>query len=288
MENIEHIRDEIWLRECDMTDPNATESLVKWAKPNIVFHLAAQSFVGGSWDNAASTIRTNIYCQLNLLEAIRKLKMDVVVIIAGSSEEYGIVTPEECPIRETAELKPTSPYGLSKVAQDLMGRQYYESYGMRIIRCRAFNHEGPRRGEQFVISNFAKQIVEIENGMKEPVIDVGNLDSERDFTDVRDVIRAYWLLAEKGDPGDVYNICSGISVKIKDVLQSLIKQSAYNGNIDIKPDESRMRPSDIPFLRGSNEKIAGKIKWNPVIQIDETWQNMMAYWRLKIKSKKRS
>ncbi|HXG01808.1 MAG TPA: GDP-mannose 4,6-dehydratase, partial [Candidatus Binatia bacterium] len=217
-----------------------------------------------------------------LLEAVRARKLDCVIQIAGSSEEYGLVHESECPIRETNPLRPLSPYAVSKVAQDLLGYQYFKSYGLRVIRTRAFNHTGPRRGEVFATSNFAKQIVEIERGLRPPFISVGNLESRRDFTDVRDVVRGYWVAAEKATPGEVYNLASGRAVSIAQVIEILLRQAGLHEDVKLVPDASRMRPSDVPLLVGDSAKLAGETGWRPKIPLPLTLRDLLDDWRVRI------
>lgn len=233
-----------------------------------------------SWVAPSETLMTNIVGQVNLLEVIRIEGIDCSVHIAGSSEEYGLVYPEEIPIKETNPLRPLSPYGVSKVAQDFLGFQYFKSYGLKIVRTRAFNHTGPRRGEVFVTSNFSKQIAEIEKGKKEPIIYVGNLEAVRDFTDVRDVVKAYHLALTKGEIGEVYNICSGEGYKIRevlDILRSLTKQK-----ITIKPDPQRMRPSDVELLVGDPSKFISKTGWKRTYSFQKTLEDLLNYWRERV------
>jgi GDP-4-dehydro-6-deoxy-D-mannose reductase len=280
LDNISHILNKIKLFECDIRDMTAVKYVINEVKPDYIFHLAAQSYVPFSWRAPSETLITNIIGELNIFEAVRELKIDPRIQIAGSSEEYGLVYPDEIPIKETNPLRPLSPYAVSKVAQDLLGYQYYKSYGLKIVRTRAFNHTGPRRGEVFVSSNFARQIVEIEKGMREPVIYVGNLEAVRDFLDVRDVVRGYYLSLEKGIPGEVYNIASGKGVKIKELLERLLQLA----NIDVRiiPDPSRMRPSDVELLVGSSEKFHSATGWKPEIPFDKTLKDLLDYWRAKI------
>ena len=195
-DNIEHIKDDIRLFEADVRDGHSLEKAVEESKPNYIFHLASQSFVPMSWRAPADTMETNAIGTIHLFEAIRKFAIDSSNLVAGSSEEYGMVYPNELPIKETNPLRPLSPYGVSKVTQDKLSYQYHQSYGLKIVLTRAFNHTGPRRGDVFVSSNFAKQIAQIERG-KEPIIYVGNLSAQRDFLDVRDVVRAYWFVSAK-------------------------------------------------------------------------------------------
>src|SRR5688500_14550069 len=197
------------LIESDLLDAFSVHKLISAVRPDRIFHLAAQSHVPTSWNSPSATLQDNILGQLNIFEAVRQAGIDPLIQIAGSSEEYGMVYPDEVPMKETNPLRPLSPYAVSKVAQEMLAYQYYQSYGVKSIVSRGFNHSGPRRGENFVDSSFARQIALIEKGAQEPVIHVGDLSSKRDFTDVRDMVRAYWLLLEKGKPGEVYNIGSG-------------------------------------------------------------------------------
>ena len=278
-DNIRHLEGKFRYVEFDMTDYGSTLNLIRQIRPDRIFHLAAQSFVPTSWIAPSETLNTNIIGELNIFDAVREADIDPVIQIACSSEEYGLVFPEETPIKETNPLRPLSPYGVSKVAQDMLGYQYWQSYRLRIIRTRAFNHTGPRRGEEFVSSAFAKQIAEIEKWDKEPVIKVGNLNAERDFTDVRDIVRGYWLATERGEPGDVYNICSGNHIRIKDVLGILLAQSPLKRKIRIEEDLGRMRPSDVPILYGDNTKFSKQTGWRPRIQFERTMKDLLDYWR---------
>ncbi|MEO0117482.1 MAG: GDP-mannose 4,6-dehydratase, partial [candidate division WOR-3 bacterium] len=225
-------------------------------------------------------LTTNIISQLNIFEAVRAENLDCRIQIAGSSEEYGMVYPNEVPIKETNPLRPLSPYGVSKVAQDLLGYQYFMSYGIKVVRTRAFNHEGPRRGEVFVTSNFCKQIAEIEKGKREPVVYVGNLEAVRDFTDVRDTVRAYYLVLLKGKPGEVYNICSGKGYKIKEILDIIISLSKVK--VEVKVDPERLRPSDVMLLLGDATKIQTELGWKPEIPIEKTLNDLLDYWRERV------
>ncbi|HEV8457285.1 MAG TPA: GDP-mannose 4,6-dehydratase [Methylomirabilota bacterium] len=277
-ENIEHLRSKITLIESDLRDLSSVRNLLESSSPDYVVHLAAQSFVGASWQTPAETLSTNIISQVNVLEAVRGLKMSPRFLAVGSSEEYGLVFEDELPIRETNPLRPLSPYAVSKVAQDMMGYQYFRSYGLPIIRTRAFNHEGPRRGEVFVTSNFAKQVAEIEAGLRDPVLFVGDLKPRRDYSDVRDVVRGYWLLLERGEPGEVYNLCSGRSWAIQQVLDFLLEQSTVKG-IGVKTDPTRLRPSDVMWLEGDASKIEKAVGWKVEIPFERTLRDLLGYWR---------
>lgn len=276
-ENILHLRDRLELIECDMRDASSVRAVIEQVRPDWVFHLAAQSFVPSSFTAPSESLSTNLIGQLNLFEAIRKSGLKCRVQIACSSEEYGLVHPDETPIRESNPLRPLSPYAISKVAQDLLGFQYHQSYGLDVVRTRGFNHTGPRRGPVFVCSDFAKQIVDIEMGRHEPVISVGNLDAARDFTDVRDMVAAYWLALDKCEPGSVYNICSGVGYTIRNVLDRLLALSDVK--IEVRLDPSRLRPSDVPLLVGDSSRFRERTGWRPRITFDDTLRDILNYWR---------
>ena len=280
-EHIDHVRDRLTLIQSDLRDSSSTRDLVERAAPDYIVHLAAQSFVAASWHTPAETLMTNAISQMHLFEAIRQLGSTARFLVIGSSEEYGLVEPDELPIRETNPLRPLSPYAVSKVTQDLMGFQYFKSYGLDIVRARAFNHSGPRRGADFATSSFAKQIVEIEAGLRKPVVEVGDLKPSRDFSDVRDVVRGYWDLLEGGTPGEVYNLCSGVDWSIERMLNFLLSRSTVRG-IDVRTDPARLRPSDVPVLRGSYEKIERAVGWRPRIPLEQTLDDLLEYWRRRL------
>ena len=242
-----------------------------------MFHLAAQSFVPTSWKLPVETFAINALGQINLFEALIDLKLNPKFQIAGSSEEYGKVYEHEVPMKETNYLRPLSPYAVSKVAQDLLGYQYHQSYGLKTVRTRGFNHTGPRRGDVFVTSNFAKQVAEIEKGLKPPVIHVGNLDAKRDFTDVRDMVRAYWLATEKCEDGDVYNIGSGTTYVMQDMLDMLLGMSTVKVKVEVDP--ARLRPSDVPILLADASKFVAATGWKPRIPFETTLRDLLNYWR---------
>jgi len=280
-ENIESIQQRINLSECDLRDATSVKQLLGRVRPDKIFHLAAQSFVPSSWNAPAESLTTNILGQLNIFEAVRELGIDPWIQIACSSEEYGLVYENELPIRESNPLRPLSPYAVSKVGQDYLGYQYFKSFGLKVVRTRGFNHDGPRRGDVFVSSNFAKQLVEIERGKKPPLIQVGNLDARRDFSDVRDMVRGYWLSLERCEPGEVYNICSGNAYSIQEVLNLLLKISGRE--VRIETDPARLRPSDVPVLVGDSSKFRAATGWEPQIPYEKTLADMLSYWREKIR-----
>ena len=285
-EHIDHLRDRITLVNSDLRDLSSVRSLLEQARADYIVHLAAQSFVGASWETPMETLLTNAVSQMNLFEAIRQLGASARFLVIGSSEEYGLVYPDELPIRETNPLRPLSPYAVSKVTQDLMGFQYWKSYGLDIVRTRAFNHTGPRRGDAFATSSFAKQIAEAEAGLREPVVLVGDLKPTRDFSDVRDIVRGYWALLERGTPGEVYNLCSGVDWSIERILNFLVSHSKLE-RVEVRPDPARLRPSDVPALRGSAEKIRHAVGWTPRIPLEQTLLDLLDYWRRQIARQQR-
>jgi GDP-4-dehydro-6-deoxy-D-mannose reductase len=280
MENILHIEDRIFLTEGDLKDMVSMKKCLAEVQPDRIFHLAAQSFVPTSWKCPAETFAINAVGQIHLFEAVLSLGISPRIHIAGSSEEYGHVNSDEVPMKETNPLRPLSPYAVSKVAQDLLGWQYFRSYGLDIVRTRGFNHTGPRRGEVFICSNFAKQIVEIERGKREPVIHVGNLEAKRDFTDVRDMVRAYWLSLEKGEQGKVYNLGTGKTYSMQEILDMLLDISQIDVKIEVDPD--RLRPSDVPVLLSDSSKFRKLTGWEPIIPFHQSLQDLLDYWRERI------
>jgi GDP-4-dehydro-6-deoxy-D-mannose reductase len=279
-ENVEHLGTKVRRVECDLRDAAAVRRALREVRPDRIFHLAAQSYVPTSWLIPGETLSGNVLGQVNLFEAMRDLELGARVHIAGSSEEYGLVLPNEVPIREESPLRPLSPYAVSKVAQDLLAYQYWRSYGLHVVRTRGFNHTGPRRGEVFVSSNFSRQIAEIEKGLREPVVRVGNLDSIRDFTDVRDMVRAYWLALERGAAGEVYNVCSGRGYSARQVLDILLGLSHVK--VEIQPDPARMRPSDVTLLVGDYSKFRSATGWEPTIPFEVTLTDLLEHWRKRV------
>jgi len=268
------------LIEGDLTDAVSMRRVVGAVLPDRIFHLAAQSFVPTSWNAPADTLETNIVGEVKLLEAVREAGINPLIHIAGSSEEYGLVHPDEVPIKETNPLRPLSPYAVSKVAQELLALQYHHSYGLRCIVTRAFNHEGPRRGHVFVTSSLARQIAEIEKGYKPPVIRVGDVTIERDWTDVRDMVRAYHLALEKCRPGEVYNIGRGEAMTVEAMLDLLLSMTKVP--VKIEQDPARMRPSDVRLLRCDCSKFKQETGWEPQIPFKTTLRDLLDYWRKRV------
>jgi GDP-mannose 4,6-dehydratase len=269
----------IKIYDCDLRDLGSLIRVFGEVKPDVIFHLAAQSFVTTSFNAPHDTLECNVGGTCNLLEAIRILKIDPVVHICSSSEVYGQVTKADLPIRETCPLRPVSPYAVSKVGEDMLGFMYWEAYKIRTIRTRMFTHSGPRRGEVFVDSFFSQQVARIELGLQEPVIRVGNLDSVRTFADVRDTVRAYWLLAQKCPPGEVYNIGGDITMTIREMLDLLLTMTTFNGKIEVRVDPALIRPADVTLQIPCPDKFKAATGWKPQIPYKQTLLDMLNYWR---------
>jgi GDP-4-dehydro-6-deoxy-D-mannose reductase len=272
--NIDHLRGRITLLECDLKAKERVEELIGAVRPDLIFHLAAQSFVTVSWEDPEETLKTNVLGTFNLLNAVREAGLHPLVEVVGSSAAYGLCTEEEMPLKETREFRPTSVYGVSKGAEDMLGHFYWRVYGMKIVRIRPFNMTGPRKTFD-ACSDFTKGVAEIERGM-ERVLKVGNLEAVRDFTDGRDAVRALWLLAEKGVSGEVYNLCSGKAYRLREVLEMLIALSGHRVEYRCVPE--KMRPYDDPIYVGDNSKLHA-LGWEPQIPMEETLADMLVYWR---------
>ena len=261
----------------DISDFASMRTAVAAVQPDRIFHLAAQSHVPTSWNAPADTLHLNVIGQVNLFEAMRAAGNDAVVQIAGSSEEYGLVHPHEVPMTEENPLRPLSPYAVSKVAQDKLAYQYFMSYGLKAIVTRGFNHCGPRQTENFIVASLGKQIADIEAGLQEPALLHGDLDSKRDLTDVRDIVRAYWRLLEVGRPGEAYNIGSGSCRAVREVLDGYL--ALTDVRIELRQDPARMRPSDVTLLWADDRKFRQISGWAPQIPFEQTLRDTLDYWR---------
>lgn len=281
-DNIRHILDSLTLEYGDLTDSHSIRKALEDHKPEIIFHLAAQSYVDASFIYPAATLEANVIGTCNLLETVKELKLsndyDPIVHVCSSSEVYGQVLGNEVPITEENPFRPASPYAVSKVAEDMLAYQYWLSWGVKTIRTRMFTHTGPRRGEVFAASSFARQIAAIEAGWSEPVLKVGNLESIRTFMDVRDAVRAYWLLVQHCPPGEVYNIGGSAVMTIREVLDKLLALS-MRCDIRVEVDPSRMRPSDVTLQIPSSEKFKKVTGWEPIVDFDDTLRDLLNYWR---------
>jgi GDP-4-dehydro-6-deoxy-D-mannose reductase len=274
---IQHLLPHITVHRGDLRNALWVSDVVQTVAPDIALHLAAWSDVGGSWQQPWTTYELNIQCQLHLLEALTRWQPHCRTLTISSNEVYGLVRPEDLPIDEDTPLRPNSPYGVSKIAQDMMGLQYWNSHRLPVIRVRSFNHLGPGQSADFAASAFARQIAEIEAGLRPPVVQVGNLSAERDFTDVRDVVRAYWLLATRGQPGECYNVGSGQPRSIQWLLATLIELSA--AHVEVELDPQRLRPSDVPCSYCDPRKLAAATGWQPQLDLRTTLLDLLNSWR---------
>ena len=284
-ENIKHLRDRLELYPAELSKLETVISILEQAKPDYIFHLAAQPLVSLSRRDPWGTLAINIRLQLNILEAVARLGSTALrqssgqarILVVGSSEEYGLVRPDELPIKETNPLRPTSPYAVSKVAQDMLGLQYHLSHQLFTVRVRSFNHIGPRQRLGFVAPDFASQIAQAEAGLREPVIQVGNLTPQRDFSDVRDVVRGYHLLITQGESGEVYNLGSEQAHSVREVLETLIAMARIP--IAVEQDPERLRPTNVPVIVADCTRIREQTGWRPTIPFEDSLQDVLDYWR---------
>lgn len=274
--NISNVRGKISLIKCDIRDRSAVERTVRKSNPDIIFHLAAQSRPDASWEDPVGTMDTNVMGTVYLFESIRRLKIDPKILVAGSSAEYGLIQKGEPPIKETHPLLPVSPYGVSKVAQNLQAYQYCKNFNMKAFRVRIFGATGPKKVGD-ACSDFSKQIVRIEQGKAEPVVRVGNLSVIRDLMDIRDTLDAFWAVLNRGKTGEVYNVCSSKPVKIGDMLKTLLAISGVEAKVEVDP--KKIRPTDEPVVVGDNGKIKRETGWRPKIPFKKTLEETLDYWR---------
>lgn len=277
LDNLKSIKDNVELHQIDLTDRDGVTRLLQQVKPDHVYHLAALASPADSFRNPVQTITNNVAVQVNLLEAVRTLEEPVRVLIVSSADVYGAVLERDLPINEETRFAPTNPYAVSKITQDFLGLQYFLSYKLAIIRVRPFNHIGPGQSPHFVVASFAKKIAEIEAGKRKPILEVGNLHAKRDFTDVRDIVKGYGLVMEKGIPGEVYNMGSGVSYEISDILDKLLSFSKIK--IKVVIDESLIRPIDTPDLVCDSRKFREATGWMPMLTLDITLRDTLDYWR---------
>ena len=286
LRNVKHLIDKINWIDCDITDPVSVKKAIEKANPDKIFHLAAESFVSPSWDHPTHYMDVNYKGTVNILEAIRELKINPRILIPGSGEEYGEIPENELPITEKTTLIPVNPYAVTKIAQDLISHVYHITYGLNVIRVRAFNHEGPRRDNVFGIPWFAYQIAKIEKGLQEPIIKTGHIEDKRNFTHIRDMVEAYWVAIEKCIPGELYLIGSDEPEKIytyRQVVEILIKLSSVN-DIKIERDEKYVRPTSVPRLIGDTSKFRELTGWSAKIPIEKILQDTLDYWRDYVKN----
>ncbi len=281
IDNIAHLRERLALYPAELSRLEVVRYIVDETRPDYIFHLAAQPISALSRLDPWFTLENNIRAQLNVLEAVVQLKLPSRVLVVGSAEEYGKITPADLPVDEETPLRPVTPYGVSKVAQDFLGLQYYLSYGVATVRVRSFNHVGPRQREGFVAADFAKQIAEIEAGLRPPRVLVGDLSAGRDFSDVRDVARAYYLALTQGEPGEVYNIGSGRCYTVQTLLETLIRLSGRP--VAIVQDPARLRPVEVPEVMADIRKFQARTGWQPVIPFEQSMADVLNYWREQVR-----
>ncbi|RMF04296.1 MAG: SDR family oxidoreductase [Chloroflexi bacterium] len=265
----------------DLQDYNTVENLLAEVQPDAIYHLAGQAFVPTAWANPWDTFENNVRPQLHILQAMIKLNLKARLLVVASNEVYGLVPPDQLPVSEDTPMRPDNPYGVSKVAQDTLALQYHLSHDVDVLRVRAFNHIGPRQSPVFVAASFAKQIAEIEAGVKPPVLRVGNLEAQRDFTDVVDVMRGYALLVEHGLPGEAYNVGTGRAHSIQYLLDVLLNYTT--ARIQVQQDPARMRPSDVPVIYADNRKLKQQTGWEPTYKFEDSLRRVLDYWRGQVK-----
>lgn len=283
MRNVKHLLDNSRVKflDCDITDPIGVRNVIRQIKPDKVFHLAAESFVSPSWHHPSHYMDVNFKGTVNLLDAIKEEGINPRFLIAGSGEEYGEIHENELPIKEETILRPVNPYAVSKIAQDFIGYVYFRSYGLNVIRTRAFNHEGPRRDYVFGIPWYAYQIARIEAGKQEPILTHGHIEDKRNFTHIRDLVEAYWLAMEHCTPGELYLIGQErpeSTCTYREIIEKLIKMSSVPG-IQTKVDPQFVRPTSVPRLIGDTSKFRKLTGWEPKIPLEKVLEDMLEYWR---------
>ena len=270
--------DDCAVEKCDVTDYNTVFAVIKRVAPDCIFHLAGQSSVAKSWKEPELTRKINVGGAKNIFEAVAAAKINPKILVVSSAEVYGVA--KKFPTGESEPLKPISPYGESRVEQEKLALEYFRSTGMKIVISRSFNHTGAGQPSELVCSNFAKQLADIEKGRQKPVVMVGDLSIARDFSDVRDVVRAYLLLVQKGSFGEVYNVCSGRTLTIGEILDKLVKISKLD--VKVEHEKSKVTETVVPVLHGDNSKIRAATGWKPTIDFDDTLSALLDYWRKNI------
>ena len=269
------------LLECDVNDVYSVEKVLSEVRPDVIFHFASYVSVYDSFKNPLPAFQTNMIGTANLLEAVKKIVPNAKILIPGSAEEYGKVSEDKMPIKRDYPLNPINPYGISKKVQEEIGLYYFQTYGLNIYFTRTFHYTGPGQPLGFVCSDLAKQVADAENG-KIKSIKVGNLKAKRDFTDIRDIVAAYWKVINKGQVGEVYNVCSGKSVSIKEILNKLIKLSKKDLSVEV--DTNKLRPSDVPDFIGDNTKLKN-VGWRPKYSISDSLNALLEGWRDEVKKR---
>jgi GDP-4-dehydro-6-deoxy-D-mannose reductase len=284
LDNVEHILPQICVQRLDLGVYTDVVALLREMRPDHIYHLAAQASVPRAWADPEATLCNNIVAQLNVLRACVELDLEARILVVGSADEYGLI-PEDVidvntGISEDAPLRPANPYAVSKIAQDYLGLQYHLSHGLHIVRVRPFNHIGPRQGLGFVVPDFCQQIAAIEAGEYEPIMRVGNLEARRDISDVRDMVRGYYLALTRGKAGQVYNIGSGQAHAIRDILDRLLDMSRVA--IHVEPDPERMRPSDVPIMVCDSRRFVNDTGWQPTIALETSLRDALEDWRIRV------
>ncbi|HEK86592.1 MAG: GDP-mannose 4,6-dehydratase [Candidatus Saccharicenans sp.] len=280
LQNLSRVADKIKFLEGDLKDLTSILHVLSEVRPDRIFHLAGQNAIGASWNLPAETLSVNILGTVNLLEALRELRFNPRTIIAGAGEAYGLAFSDELPMKETLLFRPLNPFGISKAAQDMLGFQYFKSYGLKIIRARLFSAIGPRQPEYYFASNLAKQVAEIEKKKKEPILYCGNLENKRDYTDIRDLVKALWLISEKGEEGEAYNLGSGQAWFGNEILKILLGMT--RAKIVLETEEKRLRPADPPILLADNSRLVKLTGWKPQINIKQSLLDLLNYWRERV------
>ncbi len=270
------------LQQCDLRNFKEVQRVITQVRPQDVYHLAALSSVRNSFDDAEAVYKTNFLGALNLLEAIRTFEPSVRVLLVGSAHVYGKVNGARLPVTEQYPLAPDSPYGVSKAAAELVGGQFFQSYQLHVVRARPFNHTGPGQSAHFICSDFARQFAAIELGRAQPVLRVGNLHMARDFSDVRDVVRAYELLLRKGKPGEIYNVGSGRAVPLTRIVE--IFQSFVSRSVRVEVEGERVRSGESNVIYGSNRKLKSATGWKPQLSLKDTLRDLYVYWKAKLEA----
>ena len=280
--NLAHLGERIGLHVANITDRAGIAAALAAIRPDWIFHLAAQAHVPTAWRDPAETLTTNVLGQLHVIQAMQEHAPDARLLAVSSSSVYGMVEEEDLPANETTPLRPADPYAVSKIGQDMLALQYAQSHGLAIVRVRPFNHIGPRQAPDFVIARFAQELAEMEAGVRAPAMRVGNMSARRDFLDVRDVAAAYWLALEKGAPGAVYTVGSGVARSIDEMLQTM--RELTHVDVAVETDPALFRPGDLPVLQADPRRIRAATGWRPAIPMAQTLADTLDYWRDRVRA----
>ncbi|MCY4437121.1 MAG: GDP-mannose 4,6-dehydratase [Chloroflexi bacterium] len=280
--HLAHLGDRVQLHSANIVDEDGMQAALAAIRPDRIFHLAAQAHVPTAWQDPAATLTTNILGQLHVILAMQQHVPAARLLVVSSSNVYGMVEEKDIPVSETAPLRPADPYAVSKVGQDMLALQYWQSHGLSSVRVRPFNHIGPRQAPDFVIARFARELAEMEAGLRPPNLTVGNMSAKRDFTDVRDVARAYWLALEKGTPGAVYTIGSGAARSIDEMLQIMLGLTQVE--VRVETDPTLLRPGDLPILQADPRAFQEQTGWRTTIPLEQTLLDTLDYWRFQVRA----